>query len=235
MKPKILSLNQLLAKKYRFLENLPENILASFGQLTMNFIMIIYGDSGNGKSNLIMQLVKLLINHGKILYISLEEGHEVSMQLTALRQLSAEHHGVIGFADDSMTFDELVKYLKKKRSAQFIIIDSVQYFDIDYKKYKLLKLWFKNKTFIFISHAKGKKPDGFTACKIEYDAAIKVRVHGLIAFIKSRLGGNAPYVIWEEGAKNFWGNKYKTFFKKPKKAVAPKQPAEEKQKEEITA
>lgn len=229
MSVKVLSLAQLLAKKYKFLDNLPEKILASFGALTMNFIMIIWGHSGNGKSNLIMQFLKIIMQYGKVLYVSLEEGHEASMQMMALRQLSEEHSGKIVFADDSMTFDELVKRLKRKRSEQFIVIDSVQYFDIDYKKYKQLKRDFKNKSFIFISHASGKFPDGKTADKIRYDATIKCHVDGYLAFIKSRLALNGiviPYIIWEEGAKNHWGKKYQVFFKKKKAKKEAKQQLE---------
>lgn len=31
---------------------------------------------------------------------------------------------------------------------------------------------------------------------------------GYVAFVVSRYGGNKPYVIWEDGAKKFWGDKY---------------------------
>lgn len=238
---KVLSVVQLLAKKYQYLENLPAEILKSFGTLTKNFIMIIWGHSGNGKTNLIIQLIKALVPHGKVLYVSLEEGHEASMQLTVLRHLSEEYSGKIAFADDSMHFDELVERLGKRRSEQFIIIDSVQYWDIDYTKYKTLKAKFKNKTFIFISHAAGKLPDGKTADKIRYDATIKVHVDMYVAFVKSRLGGNTPYVIWEEGAKKAWGENYKKAISgivekrngtKPKPAKKTKAVSEPKQSEE---
>ena len=68
---------------------------------------------------------------------------------------------------------------------------------------------FKKKSFIFLSHASGKLPDGKTADKIRYDAGIKTRIEGYIAFPISRYGGNKPYVIWEEGARKYWGRNYK--------------------------
>jgi len=42
-----------------------------------------------------------------------------------------------------------------------------------------------------------------------YDAQIKVFIKGKIAFVKSRYEGKRNYVIWEEGAKAFWGKQYK--------------------------
>lgn len=202
---KVLGLKQLLAKKYSFLQNLPREITHSFGRLTDNFIMIIWGQSGEGKSNFILQIIKCLMQYGNVLYVGLEEGTESTMQLRALQQLNeTTHNGKIGFADHEMTYDELMKKLAKKKSARFIVIDSIQYWNINYEQYKALKERFKKKTFIFISHSKGKLPDGRTADKIRYDAGIKVRVEGYVAFPKSRYGGNEPYIIWEEGAKKYW-------------------------------
>lgn len=209
--PRVLGLKQFSEKKYNFLEPLPDEIVYSFGRLTANFTMTVWGESGNGKTNFIMQFIKALMPHGKVLSISLEEGFEASMQLTALRNLKLEdHNGKIEFADHEMTVDELIAKLKKKKSPKFIVIDSVQYWNIKMPKYRELKeLFGKKKTFIFISHASGKKPDGYVADKIRYDSTIKARVEGFVVFVGSRLGGNYPFVIWEEGAKRYWGKNYK--------------------------
>lgn len=170
-KAKILALKQLLQKKHAFLDNLPDNIIYSFGRLTINFIMIVWGQSGNGKSNFIMQFLKALLPHGKVLYVALEEGFEATTQMNAMRQLTEEEHsGKIEFADHEMNYMELVNKLSKKKSPRFIVIDSIQYWNISYEMYKALKEKFRKKTFIFLSHAKGKIPDGNTADKIRYDA-----------------------------------------------------------------
>ncbi|MNS73389.1 DNA repair protein RadA [compost metagenome] len=202
---KILGLKQLNQKKHDFLENLPEWAKDCFGDLVGNFIMIIWGMSGNGKSSFIMQLVKLLMMYGKVLYVGLEEGFEASMQMNVKRHLNEEEHsGLIEFADHTMTYDALIRKLKRKRSPRFIIIDSLQYWNITYDMYKALKEMFPRKSFIFISHAAGKIPDGKTADKIRYDAGIKVMVQGYIAHIISRYGGTKNYCIWEEGAKAYY-------------------------------
>lgn len=207
-KPKVIGLKQLLQKTYDLLTDLPQPIERSFGELVSNFIMIVWAQSGSGKSNFIYQFLGMLMKYGNVLYISLEEGTEKSAQLLALRHLNeASHGGKILFADHEMKYDEAIIYLKRKKSPRFIVIDSVQYWDINYPRYKDLKEHFPKKAFIFISHAAGKNPDGKTADKIRYDAGIKVRVEGYVAFPVSRYGGNKPYLIWEEGAEQYWGKR----------------------------
>lgn len=206
---KVLGLKQLLQKQYMFLPVLPEEIKASFGQLVDNFTMIIWGNSGNGKSNFLMQFLKCIMPYGKVLYVGLEEGFEATMQLTVMRNLSEdEHAGKIEFADHEMNYNELIKKLSKKKSPKFIIIDSLQYFKINYEQYIALKEKFKKKTFIFISHAAGKEPLGKAASDIRYDVGIKVFVKGYIAFPQCRYGGNKPFIIWEQGARNYWGDSF---------------------------
>ncbi|MBT1702933.1 hypothetical protein [Chryseosolibacter indicus] len=231
---KVLGLRQLLQKKYTFLEGLPDEITRSFGKLVDNFVMIVWGMSGNGKSNFMMQFLKAIMPFGKVLYVALEEGFEATTQLTALRQLSEnEHNGKIEFADHEMNYEELDRKLSKKKSPKFIVIDSVQYWNITYEDYKRLKEKFKKKTFIFISHASGKLPDGRTADKIRYDSGIKVRIEGYVAFVTSRYGGNVPYVIWEDGAKKYWGKKFRSIIsgiepEKEKKTTTTKKAKNEK-------
>lgn len=197
---------KLNKKRYKYLENTSEKWNDSFGKVDENFIAIIWGSSANGKSSFTMDLVNDLTKFGSVLYVSLEEGHSLSLKSNVLRHLDAGNKN-IRFADHQMTYDGLVEYLSKKRTPKVVIIDSLQYFAIDYHKYKHLKETFHNKSFLFVSHANGKLPDGKTASKIMYDAGIKIRVEGFIAFVASRYGGNKNYVIWEEGAKKYWGNK----------------------------
>lgn len=214
-RPKVIGLKALESKKYDFLEGLPDKIKRSFGKLVSNFIMIVWGQSGSGKSNFIYEFLKAMMVYGNVLYVSLEEGTEASAQLVVLRHMNAEAHGgKIFFADHEMKYDELVVFLKRKKSPRFVVIDSVQYWDVNYVRYKALKETFPGKTFIFISHAMGKNPDGKTADKIRYDAGIKVHVEGYVANVICRYGGNRPYIIWEEGALGYWKKKKLNEFKK---------------------
>lgn len=188
-------------------QNLPLEWQESLGNLEEVFVMIIWGSSGSGKSNFVYKFVKFLSEKYSTLYVALEEGHSLTTQNLINRHDLQSLSGKLKWANHETTYNTLVEYLKRKKSPRVIIIDSIQYFHITYQDYKNLKEMFPKKTFIFISHAKGKSPDGKTADKIRYDAGIKVFVDKYMAFVVSRYGGNKNYVVWEEGAKKKWGLK----------------------------
>lgn len=207
---------------------MPEWFVECFGKVVYNFIMVVWGDSGNGKSNFLMQFIGVLIENGRVLYVGLEEGSARTMQMKAAKYFDEEEHsGRIRFADHTMTYEAIFDELKKKNGIRFIVVDSIQYWNITYEDYKALKKAYPRKTFIFISHSNGKIPDGSTAKKVRYDADIKVHVQGFVAFTKSRYKEGDPknHVIWEHGARTQWGNKFNSVVKgiktrKPKKKKA---------------
>jgi hypothetical protein len=164
---------------------------------------IIWGNSSNGKTRFALQLAKYLSRYVRVAYNSLEEGLSASLQNAILD---------IGFDDvernvmflDKEPLDSLKIRLAKRRSPQVIIIDSLQYTGLKYKEYIDLKDGFRNKLFIFISHADGKEPKGEVARSVKYDAFVKILVEGFKAFPQSRFGGGSPYLIWDKGAEKFW-------------------------------
>lgn len=233
--PKVLTLKQLLAKKYEYLEDLPKEILESLGRLVMGFVMIIWGESGNGKSNFVMQVLQRLVKYGNVLYVGLEEGHQATMQRIAAEHFSLEDSAKIKFANHTMNYAALMAVLKRKKSARIVVIDSVQYWNITVEDYKELKETFPKKIFIFLSHTKGKNPDGKTADKIKYDSDIKIFVQGYVAFIRSRFQGNKPYVIWEQGARKYWGKDYQKVTQGPGDVKENKKKSNKKQEEKEEA
>jgi hypothetical protein len=208
---RVLGLKQLISKRFKFLK-LPPHLINTVGFLTENFWMIVWGKSGNGKTNFNIDFLRAILDNGNALYVSLEEGTESTMVINAMKYFNEkEHSGKIQFADHEMTVDELIKKLNKKKSPKYIVIDSIQHWNIKLDDYwRLKELFKKKKTFIFISHAKGKDPEGFVADKIRYDVGVKIHIEGFVATPKmSRYGGNNPHIIWEQGAKNYWGKQYK--------------------------
>lgn len=203
------TITQMKKRQFKYIDDIPERLKASVGQLASPFVMLIWGQSGHGKSNFVMQLAAGLGNVGNMLYLSLEEGIEAPF-VSKVNQHLAGADVKIKFVDASIKLDGLIKLLDKRRSAKLIIVDSLQYFGISYVDYKHLKERYPTKSWIYISHAKGNYPDGKTADKIRYDAGVKIQVQGKVAFPASRYGGNKPYVIWEEGAKAHWGRKFKS-------------------------
>ncbi len=221
----IIGIKKLKQKKYETLQGLPSEITRSFGDFSPCIRMLIWGESGNGKTSLMLRILKTLAPHGRTLYISLEEGHELSMQRNVRQQLPEIEHG-IDFGDHTVTLGELRKLLDKQRSYQFVIIDSVQYWRIKEEQYFRLSKDYPRKGFVFLSHADGKRPKGSVADAIRYDAGIKIRVEGYIAFVISRYGGNLPLVVWEKGARTYWGGDYEKITKglvaKPEKPAKTK-------------
>lgn len=163
---------------------------------------IVWGRSYSGKTSFCLQLAKYFADLGeKVVYLSLEEGVSVTMQRAFARECMDTVNGNLQLWC-RMDMSELEVELKKQRSANVVVIDSLQYFGINHAGYKRLREEFPRKLFIFISHAsETKEPSGATAIKVRYDASVKIMVDGFVAYAFSRYGGGKPLTIWEEGAK----------------------------------
>jgi hypothetical protein len=200
------SVKQVLNKKRQVLE-FDGEFLESFGKPEKNAGWFIWGQSGNGKTRFLLQVCKYLTKFGKVDYDSLEEGACESIA-KALRETQMEEVDGRFRLLDVMPFNDFVNRLAGKKQADFGVIDSVQYAGFDYDQYKETKERLKRKSLLFISHATGNNPKGTCAEAIRYDVPIKVHVIGYVAKVVSRYGGNKPFIIWEEGAKRYWGKKY---------------------------
>lgn len=163
-------------------------------------VWIVWGKSFQGKTAFCIRLVKYLASLGKkIAYVSLEEGAGKSIQRAWQRENMVSENARVSLWSE-LTVEELKEELRKQRSPNVVVIDSLQYLGINYQGYKLLKEEFKNKLFIFVSQATDQKePMGTTAVKIRYDAGVKIMVDGFIATGNSRYGGGKPMIIWEKG------------------------------------
>lgn len=211
---KKIGLKQLSQKTYRDVDGLPEEFIRSFGEIEDAFDCIIYGNSGNGKTNFtIGKVIKPLMQalKQKCIYISYEEGHTKTLQKTMERHNMLTDVGNMLEVLDNSSFDELVTRMNKRKSAKIWVIDSLQASHFTEEQCAQIKQQFvmsrKKKIIIYISWADGKQPKGAAAKAVEFYAHVKIRVEGLIAFFKSRFGGNKNYVVWEEGAKRYWGLK----------------------------
>lgn len=164
---------------------------------------LIWGHSGSGKTSFTVQLAKYLTQFGKVAFDSLEEGTSKSLQQAFIRDNSKFNQRKLLILDTEL-YDDLVARLSNRRSPDIIIIDSFQYLGINFAEYQYLTKRFKNKLFIFISHADGKMPEGRVAKRVRFDAFIKIWIEGFKAFPAGRYGGGEPFVIWPEGAEKYW-------------------------------
>lgn len=206
---KSIGLEQLGNKVYRIIEGLPPEVTDSLGELEDAFDAIIYGKSGNGKTNFTIILLKALIKalDCRAEYVSYEEGHGKTMRDAMIyRHNMLEEVGNKLTLTDHLTFDELKRKMGRKQSAKIWVIDSLQASHLSFEQCEQLKRLYvlsrKKKVIIYVSWADGKNPQGAVAKAVEYYSQIKMHVDRLVMFPKSRFGGNKPFITWKEGARN---------------------------------
>lgn len=214
---KKITVQQFMQMKHNDISDmLSEAMRESLGGIDDGFDIFIFGGSGDGKTSFAAILLKELSPLGKTLHLAYEEGFNSSLKKAIMRT------GIDDLQEyeimDNCSYSDLMYLLSKRKSARIVIIDSFQYARYTKTEWLTLKNKFvkgkKKKIFIVISHADGKRPRGTVATDALYDAQIKVFVRGKIAFIKSRYEGNKNYVIYEKGAKEFWGNQYRKMLTK---------------------
>lgn len=179
----------------------------AIGSPELSGTWIVFGDIKNGKTSFTMQLTKYLTKFERVAYNSVEEGLSLSVKSAYKRNGLKEVSGKFILLDKE-SVDELIERLQRRKSPNVVVVDTVQFWELSFADYKRIKASFPNKLFIYISHTEGRIPDGSVAKKIWRDANVAIRIDGFVAFPKSRYGGGAPYVIWEEEAKKVWGLKY---------------------------
>lgn len=172
-----------------------------FGSPERTGVWLLWGPSGSGKTSFTIQLAAELSKSGKVLYDALETGFSQDFcKLTGLFLRNVERGKFQAVVESR---EELTERLAKRRSADFVIIDSFQYFGIkNINEYFQFKAEFPNKLIIFISHADGKNPSGRTAKSVKYDAGQKVMIEGYKAINLGRSigSGKGLFTIWEERA-----------------------------------
>jgi len=187
--------------------------LASFGKPELRGAWIIYGGSGSGKTSFVMQVCKYLTRFRRVAYDSLEQGLSLSLQ-KAWERVGMEEVGNRIILLNKESLKDLRLRLAKKQSPDVVVVDSVYYWlGLKMSDYINLRNDFPDKLFIFVSHEKGGQPDGKLAQKIRYDSDIKIRVEGYKAFVTTRYEvaergeGGADFIIWEQGAQDYWVDK----------------------------
>ena len=175
--------------------------LRFMGQPEDRGVWLVWGQSYNGKTRLVLMLTKYLAELGeKVAVVSLEEGDSASMR-RAFAEACMEAVNARVSLWVEMDVEDIKRELRKQRSPKVVVIDSLQYLGINYKGYKQLKEEFPNKLFIMVSHANEKnQPKGATAEQVKYDAMVKIQVSNFRAKANSRYGGGEMLTIWEEGA-----------------------------------
>lgn len=176
----------------------------AFGAPEKNGVWFVWGRSGSGKTSFVLKLCKELCKFGRVAYDSLEEGSSLTMKNAFMRagmQDVARRMVLL----DCVAMDELDGWLKKRKTADIVVIDSFQYTGMTFEDYRDFKARHQNKLIVIISQADGTRPKGRTAVSVMYDAALKIWVEGYRAFSKGRyFGDKGYYTVWAERAEEYW-------------------------------
>lgn len=186
--------------------------LRSLGRPELRGTWLVYGGSGCGKTTFVLEMCKYLTKFGRVAYNSLEQGLSLSLQ-KAWERVGMSEAGTNIILLDKESAKDMTDRLNKRKSPDIIVIDSVQY----WRRYTIedhlkLRNTYPDKLFIYISQERKGEPKGSTAQNIRYDADIKIRVEGYKAFVTTRYEvpekqeGGADFVIWEQGANEYWAN-----------------------------
>jgi cytidylate kinase len=164
---------------------------------------MIYGPPKQGKTTFAMKLAKYLTRFERVAYNSVEEGLSLSVQHVFDRVGMREAGSRLVLLDrDSV--DDLIGRLQVHRSPGVAVIDSMQFWEMDFKVYRRLKELFPHKVFIYVSHVEGGIPQGATARRVWRDASVAFRVDRFRAFPSGRFGGGEPVTVSEERAEELW-------------------------------
>lgn len=171
----IISLTELKEMSFETL-NFSDEWKAILNTPQPNFRMMIYGESGHGKSHFTAKFAAYLANNfGKVLYNAAEEGLNISLQNKMLG-LDAKYMDI----SSHRTFDKLKKAIKLYR---FVIIDSIN--EMNLKPSELKELWEidKKKGFIYIMQVT-KQGDFKGDNQFKHDADIVLKIENRTPIIE---------------------------------------------------
>lgn len=199
-----------VVNKKRVIHHFDGKFKESFGCPEQIAKWFITGPSFSGKSSFVFKLCRYLTRFVKIDYFNFEEGDSqtVSDKIVEHGLLDKEVEGKFKILPKLPL--HLVKERMAKRGAAGLgVIDSVQHSQMSKHTYLEFVDAFcvpkKGKSMIFINH--WLKND--LTKHIKHDCDIKIEVIGFVAHVESRYGGGKPFIIWEDGAKQYWKKKYK--------------------------
>ena len=236
---KVLGIKQFHQKKYKLLDikgTAFENLL---GKVPMFFIAIIYGFSGNGKTEFCVRLAKLFSRFGKVAWLSYEQRHGFDLQQATTRNKMEENVGnflvidpIANIKEGVSLLEDLDKYLSAKNSPRFIFFDSIDYTGFTWEDYVFLKNKYGHKKgLFFISHStKNGALKKRISEKILFDGGMGLFVKDFICTPeKNRFGGLEPYVIYEPEARK----RNPAFFTKRLQEETPTKPTKKRAKKAV--
>ena len=208
---KTLGVKQFHQKTYKLLDLGGSKFAGTLGDVPKSFILVVYGYSGNGKTEFCVQLAKELTNYGKVAWLSYEQRHGYDLQKATMRNNMQEAVGNFLVIDPIQNLpakrslmQDLDLYLSKRNSPDFVFIDSLDYTRFTWDEYTYLKNKYAGrKTFVFIAHSSPNGRLHMRICdRVLFDGGMGIHVRDFIATpVKNRYGGFEPFVVYESEAR----------------------------------
>ena len=201
--PRAYTYEDLARKKYKTIDLSPQ-WADHLGKVERSGSLLIYGDSGHGKTTDALQLMKELCQKEKVLYNSLEECGSLSL-IENLDRYGLKQYRK-RYTVQKEYVDKMMLRLDRPQQPKIVFIDSIQEcFDgKPASLYNKLIEAFPNTLFIGISQTDSKgKPKGAVANKFYWLSQNRIYVKDFRAYIeKTRTGANElePYLISAEKA-----------------------------------
>lgn len=177
----------------------------AFGQPESTGVWYVFGSSGSGKTSFILRLIKCLSDYAGVLLVSYEEGEvSASLQEGIVRVGLLQAKNKVLISVDNL--QELTSRLNKRRSAEVVIIDSLEYSEFSSLKHlkQFTEQW-PQKLFVIIGQADGAHPRSELGKSVLFMAKQKIYIEGYRAFSRGRSFGPAKhYTIWDKGAEAYW-------------------------------
>lgn len=179
------------------LQTFPEAWTSHLGDVPGRFLMYVDGDGGQGKTEYIIQLSKMLAMYmGKVKINNVEQGKHTQIQKSFERNNLAEIKPGKWMYDSIHDFESYKRTLKRPNSGRIQVIDSISYWPLSCNQVQELFELYPNKSFVLVAykaHFSQNRP-------IAHLCDIKVRVENFIATPVSRFGGMEKFVIWNRQA-----------------------------------
>jgi hypothetical protein len=184
--------------KWSFKANsMPQQWVDHIGFIDSRFTMYIDGEPGNGKTEYVIQLAKMLCNHiGRTRLNNVEQGKHSQIKTSVIRNefQTTIKPGLFQY-DTIRSFNDFKAKISKTNSGRNIIIDSISYWPLNVEQIQDLIDTFKTKNLIFV----GYKAHFAKNQAIIHNCDIKVRVENFFATMTGgRFGGTKPYSIWPD-------------------------------------
>lgn len=187
----VMSAQEVALRQYEML-SINGEWYSLIGRPEKNFVMMVHGEPGSGKTTFLLKFIKYLSNMGSVLYISSEEYDSATLTEKVQTYLNPRPSNVY-FTSDIRNIN-----------GQFdtVVLDSVTDLGLDLENFKALKAKYPDTAFILVlQHTKDGQFKGGKEWEHEAQIAGKTD-NGIIEIYKNRYGVkgtmnffNQPYAI----------------------------------------